>query len=195
MNRVDPKQNGIRDLICLAAILSLVITFFVRYANRPHKEKAVAAKAILLPYRTINTPGDTSSLYAYELHTRKVQQDELQEYCVVIRNVVQAKDNYKAYCKAVVQDIVKATGSDKVAVYIYDNYEAYDLYESKFLAHFQNLDTAESTLVAAHLVATYIGDRANGYCTSHQFSFYENAHDHRTETESYSPATITGNAQ
>jgi len=171
------------------AILLFVGSAMFRYSKRVKSKKEPEEKVITNPYRIINNPGDEQNLYAYELHKRKVPQDELTEFCAVIRNQDPAKDDYKAYCKSVIADIVKTSGTDRLIVYIYDSNEAYELYETKFLQRFHNLDTTESDLVAEHLVATYIGERDNYYGTHHQLSFYEDAHNGHSERETYWPVS------
>lgn len=185
-NSRQKKQNP----LWVEALVLLLIVFAATFAVRSgsHAQHEPDDKAIVFPFRTVNNP-DTQTLYAYELHKRRVAQDELPELCAIIKNVDPAKDDYKTYCKLVVNDIVRTSGTDKLVVYIYDSNEAYELYENKFLYQYKNLDTNESSLVDRHLIATYTGSRNNSYdyYTGPQLAYYENAHNGRNESETYQP--------
>lgn len=171
-------------LICLALLVAAALVRAPLF-----KVKNTDSTAVVQPFRTLRPAVDSQELYAYELHKRKVAQDELPEYCAIIRKVDPAKDDYKAYCRLVVSDIVHSVGNDKIVIYIYDSNEAYELYETKFLEHYTNLDIAEQNTVDEHLVATYTGMRAWGedYSATHQLSYYENARNGKAEHEIYKP--------
>ena len=185
-NRRQKKQD---PLWVEALILSLIVTIGA-FIGKPREaaKTEIDDKVVEFPFRTVNN-ADTQTLYAYELHKRKATQDELPEFCAIIKNVDPSKDDYKTYCRSVIADIVKTEGTDKLLVYIYDSNEAYELYENKFLLHYNNLDTNEIDIVDKHLVASYIGNRNVGfdYAVTHKLAYYENAHNSHTESETYQP--------
>ena len=191
------NSNGRRYPNVVLALVFLLLAgagAFIRphLANTGHKpddKDKPGNNAVAFPYHTITTAVDSQDLYAYELHKRVAMQDELPEYCAVIRQVDPAKDDYKTYCKLVISDIIKTTGTDKLVVYIYDSNEAYELYETKFLQHYTNLDTVEMNTVNEHSIATYTGKREFcwDYSENYLLSYYGSAHNGRTGQEAYQP--------
>lgn len=139
-----------------------------------------------LPYRTINTL-DSSRLIAYEFHKSEGDGGRFLACSAIIRNIDPARDDYKTWCRSIIADIIKTSGTDKIEVCIYDNYEAYLLSEVKAGQHFEPLTKGESDTVDRHTVATYYGDIDDYYENGHTLRFYSEAHNHYTETEVYEP--------
>ena len=171
-----------------ALVLFLSVSIFMPYAPRKGAGRISPAddKAVAQPYRIISA-ADTQELFAYELHKKRLTQYDYTEYCAVIRNIDPAKDDYKAYCRSVVADIIKTEGNNRIWVTIYDSNEAYDLYEVRFSQQYQNLDTAQSGIVEKHHVATYVGNSDSDYGTHHQLSYYEDAKNGLAQHETYQP--------
>ena len=188
MSITSTYKPGRKSMAAIAVLAFTTVCIVVAHLCLPYKgAKAIPADTkVILPFHTISMPGSSQDLYAYELHRRQIPQDDMPEYCAVVRNIDPARDDYKAYCRAVVADIMKTTGSKKIIVYVYDSNEAYHLYEVRFLLQLQNLDAREMATVNDHHIATYIGERANGdYEVSRQLSFYEDAHNGYTGQEPY----------
>ena len=187
--KYPPRTRKIIGWSLVVAVAFMPTSIFTGKKEPEKKQNEPDTNVVNTPYRTINTAIDSQDLYAYELHKRIVMQDDLPEFCAIIRKVDPTKDDYRNYCRLVVSDIVKTAHTDTLIVYIYDSNEAYELYETKFLRQYQNLDTTESNIVNEHFIATYTGKRdfSWDYDACNQLSYYENAHNGKTAREMYMP--------
>src|ERR1039457_1560278 len=96
----------------------------------------------------------------YELHIRKDGGDTY--YSAIIRPINPAKDDYKAYCRYIVKDILKKGIIKEIVIYIFDNKKAYELSKSHENDNTDNLTYAkadkwdrDSRFYLSHVICNY----------------------------------------
>jgi hypothetical protein len=92
------------------------------------------------------------------------------------------KDNYKCYCRDIVNDVIQKSGSDKIVVNIYDSYEACKLSEAAGM-DYKVLRKEEEKLANEHRVATYYFRRGYKRDETYQLSYYPDAGNGLREEE------------
>ena len=131
-----------------AAILSSRVT---SHGSRRNSGPSVAHAKTL--YKTINSHDDSSSLIGFELHSVALRlRGELHKQCsVIVRDIDPASDDYKTYCKDIVDNLVAMYGAENLTVNIYDSFEAYSLVmdESRLLT------STDERFIANHKVASF----------------------------------------
>lgn len=152
------KQSTFRRLGIWVIVLS-VIGFYSAIlssrvtSNRLRPDNAVAITHGKTLYKAINTHDSGNSLLGFELHSSALRvAGELHKECsVIVRTMDPAVDNYKTYCKDIVDELVGMYGEENLSVNIYDSFEAYSLVMDE--THF--LTQQEEQFVAAHKLAAF----------------------------------------
>jgi hypothetical protein len=131
-----------------AAILSSRVN-----SNSRRVDPAVAVTHEKTLYKTIYTHDADNSLLGFELHSSATRiAGELHKQCsVIVRTMDPAADDYKTYCKDIVDELVGMYGEENLTVNIYDSFEAYSLVMDE--SHF--LTQQQEAFVAGHKVASY----------------------------------------
>jgi len=130
------------------AILSSRVT-----SNSRLRDEAAAITHEKTLYKTISTHDADNPLLGFELHSSALRvAGELHKQCsVIVRTMDPAADNYKTYCKDIVDELVGMYGEENLTVNIYDSFEAYSLVvdETRFLTY------QEQQFVALHKLASF----------------------------------------
>ncbi len=104
-------------------------------------------------YKTIISSDQGNSLLGFELHKDVCYARAFGNYTecsVIVRNLDPQKDDYKAYCKDIVNDLVDAYGSERIRIHIFDSFEAYTLtLNDRFLV------PEEESMLSSHTVAVF----------------------------------------
>lgn len=118
-----------------------------------HRDETVNVTHAKTLYKAINTHDDSSSLLGFELHSAAIRLNgHLHKQCsVILRSMDPTVDDYKTYCKDIVDDLVAMYGEENLTVNIYDSFEAYSLVMDD--AHL--LTQQEEQFVAGHKIASF----------------------------------------
>ncbi len=186
--------------VTISGFFVVLLLMLIACGNGNVKEKKLIKVSdtvkVEFPYRTINAPDSNSYLIAYEFHTGNSDDSRYLECSAVIKSIDPTKDDYKTICRSVVADIIKTTGTDNIAIYIYDNYEAYTLAELKYGQQFKVLNKTETDTVELHRVADYYGKmRESESQDNHTLRFYSQANNRFTEKEVYEPSVLERDAK
>lgn len=147
------KRIGIGVLLmCIAGFYTAILSSRVTsHGSRRHPGASVTHAKTL--YKTINSHDDSSSLIGFELHSMAINRGgEVHKQCsVIVRDMNPASDDYKTYCKDIVDDLVAMYGAENLTVNIYDSFEAYSLVmdESRLLTN------NDAEFVASHKIASF----------------------------------------
>ena len=139
-------------LMSIMGFYAAILCSRITSRNSRHNARAEATHAPTL-YKTICSHDDSSSLIGFELHSVAVRLGgELHKQCsVIVRDMDPASDDYKTYCKDIVDDLVAMYGAENLTVNIYDSFEAYSLVmdESRLLTN------KDAEFIASHKVASF----------------------------------------
>lgn len=153
-NKSKRHERGVWFLVlCISGFYAFVMgAHFIPKGSAGAAIPATAAHAKTL-YKTIYSHDDSASLIGFELHsfTRRYGSDVHKECSVIVRSINPSKDDYRTYCKDVVDDVVKMYGAENITINIYDSFEAYSLVvdESKLLSR------EEELFISNHRVAVF----------------------------------------
>jgi hypothetical protein len=158
-------------------------------------------KEAVLPYRVINAINDSQLLIAYEFHKNDSEDQgyygesvKYAKFSAIIKNIDPTKDDYKTYCKSIIADITKTTGTATLEVSIYDNSETYELAEIKYAKQHGVLNKSEMDSVAKHTIANYCGEiygENQEYGENDILLYYPEAGNRYTTQEKYDPNNDT----
>ncbi len=95
-------------------------------------------------------------------------------YDACIKEINPAKDDYKAYCRFIVADLVKKYGTNKIAVAIYDSKKAQQLYGVNYQQKHQILNKNDKNYVSQHTIGLYAGG-LDGDPDTYELSYYTDA--------------------
>ncbi|MBX2905571.1 MAG: hypothetical protein KF744_06000 [Taibaiella sp.] len=131
-----------------AAILSSRVN-----SNKRRIGSAVAVTHEKTLYKTINTHDADNSLLGFELHSSTAQiAGELHKQCsVIVRTMDPTADDYKTYCKDIVDELIGMYGEENLTVNIYDSFEAY----SMVMDDSRLPTTKDEQFIAGHKVASF----------------------------------------
>ena len=162
-------------------LICVLITLFIRFLTlcNHRKEQEIHKVEIGLPYRTIFAPGNSGGLIGYTI--QKVSGDMLPiTINIKTKDIHPAKEDYKAYCRNIIADVLKTVATDRVEIHIFDNDTACDRYQTQLVTD------AEGEFIAMHSVATYYGNLGYGE-EDYLISFYDEAHNTFSFKEHYKP--------
>lgn len=152
------KQSTFRRLEIWVMILGIVGFYGAILSSRVSSASRRPAYPSVLThektlYKAIKTHDAGNSLLGFELHSSSLRiAGELHKQCsVIVRSMDPAADDYKTYCKDIVDELVGMYGAENLNVNIFDSFEAYSLVidETRFLTQ------EEEKFVAGHKLAAF----------------------------------------
>ena len=187
----DATPNGRKkSKYALPVVLLIMAALLIVQNIRPKKvitaNEPGRKKDSLRPYRVISSINDSQQLMSYIFHQSADDEMNCKECSAVIRAIDPAKDDYKTYCKSVINDIVKTMGTDHIEITLYDDDKAYELLEIQSAQQMEMLTDVDFDSVSQHVVATYYGARGD-YVDNHLLHYYPQAGNRYTAQEIYFP--------
>jgi hypothetical protein len=104
-------------------------------------------------YKTIYSNDDSNSLIGFELHSNLQHHNfyGIHKECSVIVKAIDPKtEDYKTYCKDIVNDVIGMYGDTNITVNIYDSFEAYSLSLDEYA-----LTKESEAIINAHKIAVF----------------------------------------
>lgn len=122
---------------------------------------------------------------------RRISGEACEWYSAVIRHINPSKDDYKAYCRYIVRDIIKHNGNDNLMILIYDDLKAchyeeapYEEGDSYIMPNAATI-RAQEKYINKHEIGSYSGYVPVEGASNYELSYYEDANNKYTETENY----------
>ena len=178
-------------------VIGLAVSWGVLAYLRSHRSTLIerptnaSVDSSIYHYHTINASDSSGDLIGYVLHEKKSDDNSYLECSAIVRELNPEKDDYKALCKDVIDDIVAGARTRKIVVNIYDNDSAYQIFEINAIQNYGMVDTNDMKLYGKHFVAayeSYMYDEDDNDANS--ITFYQYGKDKYDETEHYVPKTL-----
>jgi len=185
--KINKLPQSAYVITAVAAICIIVAAIGKENDERP-KANISKRKKIDFPLRVIYVSATSQDLIAYTLHNKDSDGMPYRSFCAVIKNIDPSKEDFKNYCRAIIADIIKSVGTDEIAIYIYDDTEAYRLSEVDYPGVYKDVNKEEADLIKQHTIAIYSGDIGGYDEDNHTISYYSLAGSRFTGKEIYNPA-------
>ena len=178
--------------IHIIIMLGAYFAYLLFGGNLKWKGAKIVSKKIAedqYPFRATFLIGNEQQTIAYYFYKRYSENMMHQECSAVIHNIDPLKDDYKTYCKSVVADIVKKSGTKNIDVTIYDDSGAFELSEIKCGQEFKVLDLHEIDSVGKHTIASFSGTDIYQNEPTNSICYYTLLNNKNTATEFFTPQT------
>ncbi len=130
------SQKHRRRKLTIAIMILVVIGFYslilcpqFLLGSHPKQELKQASTPVRTIYKTIYSSDDSNSLIGFELHSnlQQCRFNTHKECSVIVKTMDPRSDDYKTYCKDIVNDVIGMYGDTNITINIYDSFEAYSV--------------------------------------------------------------------
>ena len=108
-----------------------------------------------LPLRVVAVPDSPQQFLGYVLYSNELSGPGTPRFCVVTKSIDPDTEDYKEYCKCIIQDIARSNKLKSYEVVIYDSNQAFIANENLETPNHWILTDEEAKSVYDHVVASY----------------------------------------